>query len=280
MAEAQGTKRARANTAGDTHAPLDSEKLRKYVQQLDRDTLTSIVVQAATSYADVNASINDAIRKIREKERNRVIDFDHYSGSVWREINVTYSSMKGSKQYDKSFDVAHDVQDTINRIAKQCGPFANPRTRYNGLSVLRKIGKTIALSSTDTLGHEVQKQFSYGSYLEDGMVKIVSAMQPDERRAIRQDLSSSESLWPKLIELEKLGDQYCLYGKLGSVMKLLEGGKLPEGEGEVWEEDYDEDEEYGEYDEEGEGEGEYDEDEESSDEEDYEDFYDKYVEDE
>ncbi|EKV07893.1 hypothetical protein PDIG_61260 [Penicillium digitatum PHI26] len=46
-------------------------------------------------------------------------------------------------QYDVSFEDAQDVVDTIKSITKQCRPFANPQTRFNGLSVLRKIGKTI-----------------------------------------------------------------------------------------------------------------------------------------
>jgi len=65
--------------------------------------------------------------------------------------------MRGGAQYDKSFEVAMDIVDIIETITKQCGPIASPQTRLNGLSVLRKIGKTIALSSNDVIGHEVQK---------------------------------------------------------------------------------------------------------------------------
>lgn len=126
-------------------------------------------------------------------------------------------------------------------------PFANPKTRFNGLSVLRKIGKTIALSSNDTLGNEVQKQFQYDSSLEDGMFKIVSSMKPEERQTIRQDETSEEALWPKLHELQELGADYCIFGGLGKVLDLLDGGEGEDGEYEEYEgEDQDEDQDEGE----------------------------------
>lgn len=78
-------------------------------------------MKAAVSHADVSAMVENAVQKIREKEQSRVVDFDSYSKSVWKSINVTYRSMSGSKQYDMAFDVANDVTDTIKSIVKQCG---------------------------------------------------------------------------------------------------------------------------------------------------------------
>jgi hypothetical protein len=55
------------------------------------------------------------------------------------------------------------------------------------------------------------------------MLKIVSAMKPEERHAIRRDQTNSEALWPKLLELEKLGKGYCLFEELEDVLDLLDG---------------------------------------------------------
>jgi hypothetical protein len=99
--------------------------------------------------------IEDSICSVREQERVRVINFDHYSKSVWHSINTRYKSMCGSAQYDMAFDVVKDILSTIRTIVGCCSPYSSPQTRLNGLSVLRKVGKTIALSSNDVIGHEV-----------------------------------------------------------------------------------------------------------------------------
>lgn len=168
--------------------------------------------------------VDNAIRIIREKEQNRIINFDHYSSSVWQSINTEYRSMRDAEQYDVSFEVAQDVVDTIKSITKQCGQFTNPQTRFNGLSVLRKIGKTIALSSNDTLGHEVQRQFQWDASLVEGMLEILDSMTAEEILEIREDEASPESLWPKLQELEELANDYCIHPGLGAVLNRLDPG--------------------------------------------------------
>ncbi|KAJ5615699.1 hypothetical protein N7537_000813 [Penicillium hordei] len=198
--------------------------------------------------------VDDAIRVIWEKEQNRIINFDHYSSSVWQSINVEYRSMGGGAQYDVSFEVAQDVVDTIKSITEQCGPFTNPQTRFNGLSVLRKIGKTITLSSNDTLGHEVQKRFQWDTSVVEGMLEILE---------IRENEASPESLWPKLQELEELSSDHCIYPGLEAVLGRLD----PDGH---WdEEEWDEEEHEEAY-----------EDEENEDEEEHEELYEEAYEEE
>ncbi|KAL5338584.1 hypothetical protein BJX70DRAFT_398531 [Aspergillus crustosus] len=66
------------------------------------------------------------------------------------------------------------------------------------------------------------------------MHSIISAMTPEERAAIRDDESSSDALWPKLVELEQLAEDHCVFKELPMALELLEGGEE--------EEDSDEDE--------------------------------------
>ncbi|KGO41284.1 hypothetical protein PEXP_106640 [Penicillium expansum] len=268
MAGPQSVKRARTNTIGDAHinttAPL-REEISQKIQHLDSQTVTDILIQAAQIHPDVMSMVDDTIRVLREKEQNRIINFDHYSSSVWKSINITYLSMRGGAQYDVSFEVAQDVVDTIKSITNQCGPFTNFQTRFNGLSVLRKIGKTIALSSNDTVGHEVQKHFQWDGSLVEGMLEILDSMTADEIREIREDKSSPESLWPKLQELGELANDYCIHPGIEEVLGRLD----PDGyeDGEEWDEDEDEENE-GEENEGEENEGEENEDEENEDEDD------------
>ncbi|CAG8075980.1 unnamed protein product [Penicillium nalgiovense] len=259
MATPQHAKRARSNTIGDVHInetpPPPPEEISRRIKHLDPDTVDNILTQAAQIHPDVMSMVDDAIRVIREKEQNRVLSFDHYSRSVWKSINVTYRSMRGGAQYDISFEVAQEVVDTIKSITEQCGPFTNPRTRFNGLSVLRKIGKTIALSSNDTVGHEVQKHFQWDACLVSGMLEILDSMTADEVRAIREDESSPGALWPKLQELEELSHDHCIHPGLANVLTRVDpdGYENEEGNEEEYEEEYEEGDEEGYEDEENEG---------------------------
>jgi hypothetical protein len=115
------------------------------------------------------------------------------------------------------------IDETIARIVRQCGPLASAGTRYNGLSVLRKIGKTICLSATDTLGHEVQKDFQWRRGLEEGMVEIVRAMSVRERRGIVAEQVGPEGLWVKLVELDALREEHYVLEQLPDVLSLLRG---------------------------------------------------------
>lgn len=222
------------------------DEIRQLLPSLGGPAILNLLTQAAETHPDVRANISSAITKKREAEARRVINFDYYSKDIWKEINVNYSSMSGSKQYNKAGDVLGYIRTCVERIVGQCGPFSSPGTRYNGLSVLRKIGKTICLSSTDVLGHEVQKDFQWDGCLDEGMKAIVQEMAPGERAAIVEDESHPEALWPKLLELQGFAEEYCILEGLGGVLEMLEGEDYDEEEGYDEEEEEEEEESSGE----------------------------------
>ncbi|CAG8144050.1 unnamed protein product [Penicillium salamii] len=211
-------KRLRANTLGDAEttgaeAPSTqtaAEKATQLVDKIDAQEVSKILIQAAQTHPDVMAMLDDSFRAMVERERARVITFDYYSSSIWREINVSYKSMRGSQQYEQAFDVASETSSTIQSIARQCGRNANPQTRYNGLSVLRKIGKTICLSQGNTIAHEVQKHFQSDDALVKGMISIINSMGDDELESIANQ-EDTEKLYPKLVELDQLSEDRCLF---------------------------------------------------------------------
>lgn len=91
--------------------------------------------------------------------------------------------------------------------------------------MLRKIGKTICLSGDgNTIGREVRKDFQGQSLLEEAMLQIVQGMESEEKGDIRADEGTDESLWPKLLELQKLADDYCVMEGLQSVLDALDKG--------------------------------------------------------
>lgn len=260
MASSKSAKRARANTAGDTHlqlveasathesaneAPTNETPVPspKEMINLKAEGLAELLHKAAKAHPDVNTMVTAAINSMMEERKNHIIDFENYSKSIWSEINVRHSSKKGSKQYELSFDVASEVSSTISHIANQCAEFPNLQTRLNGLETLHNIGRTICLSSNDTLGHEVQKQFQSDPSLENAMHDIVSGMSAEEREVVLNG-----PLWQKLEELEQIANDYCVFEGLHAVMNLIQGegghdaGEAEQNEDEEDEEDYDEDE--------------------------------------
>ncbi|KAJ0413456.1 hypothetical protein BJY00DRAFT_319757 [Aspergillus carlsbadensis] len=117
-------------------------------------------------------------------------------------------------------------------------------TRYNGLSVLRKIAKTICLSATDVVGHEVQKQFQWANPLDEGMVSILEAMSVPERRAVLED-----ELYEKFSELTRLAVPLCILPELGRALELMHMAEYQDGDtGEEYEDEEGESEYYDEED--------------------------------
>jgi hypothetical protein len=264
--ESRPAKRARTttntNTTGEDHAKtsntstsngtrtpatMSMNDLRPLIPSLGPEKILALLTQAAETTPSVRQLIQTAVTAKRLEESRRVINFDWHSKSIWKEINITYSRLNGSRQYEASGDVYHSVCESIASIVKQCGPLANPATRYDGLSVLRKIAKTICLSATDVVGHEVQKQFQWANPLDEGMVSILEAMTMQERRAVRED-----ELYEKFSELVRLSVPICILPGLDGVLELLheaedyDGDAAEEG-GEEQYEDEDEDEGESEY---------------------------------
>lgn len=126
----------------------------------------------------------------KEREQNYIFNFDQDSSDVWKSINITHRYKRSQAQYDISVLVADEVVDIIESITDHYGQFANPQTRLNGLSTLRKIGKTIALSTNDTLGREVQERFQSDACLVNGMMEIINFMTADEVQLIIEHKSS------------------------------------------------------------------------------------------
>jgi hypothetical protein len=100
MAEPQGTKRARTNIIGDARvnsvgdeasAPqAPAEDVFKRVKQLSEQAALETLTRAAQMHPDVMSMVDDSMRHVRERGRNRVIDFDYCSKYVWKSINVTH----------------------------------------------------------------------------------------------------------------------------------------------------------------------------------------------
>ncbi|KAF2690889.1 hypothetical protein K458DRAFT_260065, partial [Lentithecium fluviatile CBS 122367] len=184
--------------------------------------LKVVVLRLAASNPGVADYVRRTYSRYLEREQRRVISFDHRFNYVWYTLNKTYHSVSGSKAYDTSFKALHEICETIREVSEQAAvPHASFGTKRSALEMLRKIGKTICSSSNDTVGNEVQKQFSHGCELQDAVYAVVKAMSKEERPqmcAIDDERSTSLK---KMRELEQLAEDYCVFQRVGEVTDLL-----------------------------------------------------------
>jgi hypothetical protein len=234
MSEHPSKKRQRTNTIG-ASVSVPTSHVLTLIDGLPREIVYQALKSAAAAHKDVAELVLSQHARIVATERAKVIDFDHYSKSAWKVINVTYSRLSGSKQYEASFDAASSVQDDIKAIGKAATAHASYGTKKSALETLRKIGKTIALS-TGTVGHEVQKQFQWDNSLEKTMLQIAKSMTEEEQAKMLTD-----EFEEKLVELEGLAEDHCIFEKLKDV-RLVLSGEQASSDGNT-EEDNDDDDE-------------------------------------
>ncbi|KAL8896754.1 MAG: hypothetical protein Q9192_002929 [Flavoplaca navasiana] len=197
-------KRQRANTSGDTSNPLSTTPDTDYkslISTFNLPTTQSLLLSAAQHHPAVAQSILTKHTEILAAERSRIIDFDHYSKSIWRALRDA-DKLSGSRAWEASFDVSSSIESAAEKMVKGAPAHASLGTKKNALYTLRKICKTVALGRNETCGHEVYNTLMGEQTLENGMLDIISGMSEQEKEIMRGD-----GEWVgKMEELEEMGD--------------------------------------------------------------------------
>ncbi|CAI7630435.1 unnamed protein product [Penicillium pancosmium] len=192
----QVAKRARANTAGESHSieasatpERNRQDLIKDIELLNQTELASIIVWAADKHDDVTRAVAVLARKAREKKREeeerqreeqkkRVISFDGL------ELLTNTRGMSNRQEYNAASKVCIGIEGIIVSIELQCGEISSPGSRCNGLFALADIGECVA-ESPGRLGHEARKELGSNQKLVSALRHIVTTMSEDERRVAR-----------------------------------------------------------------------------------------------
>jgi hypothetical protein len=181
MSDQPAPKRARANTDGESiAAPGSADSLRVSVDALSEKDVRELLLAAALVNPSIAQQITAKHNALILLERRRVFTFDSGSGRVWYAINKKWSHLSGSDTYDQGFEVVRDVQRDIRLISNCVRAHSSWDTKKNAMEVLRKIGKTIAISPGQ-MASEVRKGFQHESMFEDAMGHIVDCMTEEER---------------------------------------------------------------------------------------------------
>jgi hypothetical protein len=183
---------------------------------LPAETINKILIQAAQQHPDVGESVVSEYTKMLAAEQAKTIDFDKYSKLAWKSMNAKFSRASGSRQYEKSFEVSGEITDCINAISDATPAHASFGTKKSALETLRKIGKSLSLCEGGTLESELVKQWQMDNQLESTMMRIAQSMTVEERAAIM-----TKEFQDKLIELETLSSERCLFDDLKDIRAVL-----------------------------------------------------------
>lgn len=203
--------------------------------------LKHFVAQLATQEPSVAQVLMSRYDDLVQREKTKVINFDHHSRNVWHSINTKYASMRDSKQYDISGQVIDGIEASIESIAAKAGvERASFGTKSYGIQTLRKVGKTICMSGSDVIGHEVQRYFQHDTTLEAAMLDILRVMSAEERERLCLENDGRSSFLDKMCELDALANDCCVLEGLPEVIREMRGLPADENDGDdEQEEDYD-----------------------------------------
>lgn len=137
-----------------------------------------------------------------------VIDFDHFSKSCWKALNVTYSRMAPSKQYMHTQDVVDTIDEAITAIVERSEEAQRLETYKSALETCRKIGKSIILSDPG----EIRKAVINSPVLEslaEAILDILNTVVMTDEDALEEGLMwvadnikgyGSDAPWDEVIE--------------------------------------------------------------------------------
>ena len=206
------------------------------VARLPIQKVRDLVIAAARTYPSFIELIRDEVNKIDAEHAAKVVDLDYHSKTAWRELNVEYSKLSGSHQYDRAWDALETVEACFKAIRKACPVSASYGTKKSGLETCRKIGKSICLSN-GVIGDEVRKSFQEDNVLEETMMWIARTLNQDERDRLMND-----EFGDKLKELVRISSTNCVLPGLWEVLGLMQGkSEQHKSAGEVIDLDYEED---------------------------------------
>jgi len=109
-----------------------------------RQCLRETPLAAALKYENVFSLVTDCYTDTICRESTQIINFDHYSESVWHKL-LQGRGLTGSRQDDLGGDVGASIAGTTAKILERTPAHASFETKKSALETLRKMGKSIAL---------------------------------------------------------------------------------------------------------------------------------------
>ena len=211
-------KRARSSTTNVETQPaaVDSSKIPDLVSSLSPSIVANLLKVAAETHPDVATTLKSEADRVARANKAKIVNFDHLSKSAWKTLNVTYERMSGSHAYELSGEASSSIEKCFKTIQKQCPATASFRTKENALETLRKIGKSICLS-TGVIPREIRKDYGCVGSLTATMVMIARSLEDGEKDKLQPWCDD------KLVELQDIAEGYGIFEDLGEVIDIFSG---------------------------------------------------------
>lgn len=169
----------------------------------------ALLLELSTSHPSAAPVIAAYINRFTQDEAARranasSVDFDHYSKSIWKALNITHARKSGSKQYEAAHDIAGDIDDAVRDILSRVAQSDRYATRLSAFSTMRKVSKSIITCGEGEIRKVVMNSQAPGS-LAEGMERVLDAM---EAKGELQGLKD-EGMAEKVAELDV---EYGRYG--------------------------------------------------------------------
>ncbi len=149
-------------------------------------------------------------------------DLSRFSAAAWHAINTDYCDSRGSKEYENAHLAIDDVESCIESIRDAAIEPGTPfETKRSAIETLRKIGKTICLS-TDVIGSEVRKHFQGETGLEDALLAIIRPMELEEVKSIALTRDEKGQFLEKMKALTSSAKNFCILDGLEEVSAIMQ----------------------------------------------------------
>lgn len=220
--------------------PQQTEALKSKVDALPVATLQAIILAHASSQQ--KETLLEAVERTHqaliERERNRVINFDHFSKEAWYLLYKKYARLSGSREYEATFEVAASIEQMIGDINSQTTENSSFGTKLSAVETLRKIFKSTLLEEGQ-MGKQVL-QNCYG--WDDKFVDVLALFTRTELDRLCAWDDGRGPWIEKLQEVRDLAESRCVLERLGEAVDLVSGEPEEDENDDCEDEDEDEDE--------------------------------------
>lgn len=208
--DAYSRKRARISDPG-ASAPLSRPVLAELLKSFSQEEILNLLLDSAARDPQVSADVQATFEKRKKAESERSRDFDHFSKSIWKDLNVTYDRASGRRQYDAGYEVCADIESTFYTIAKETPAYATSGTKLSALETMRKILKSLVLSQG-----EVPKVARNNFYSIEEMIAVAKTFNKEEAGMARR-----RGLVARLEELRGLQADYLEVWDVQNVIDIV-----------------------------------------------------------
>lgn len=161
-------------------APAPEYDLRTALESIPKSLLIDNLLRLNVSNPSIATWARSYHHFLAQKEQRKVVKFEHYADSLWKEINIRHDKLGGSKQYEMAGDVMGKVVDSVRTIGDEVQTISSWETKKSAMETLRKLTMVI-LDSSGVIADEIRKDFRYDSSVNDAFLKVARTMSTEER---------------------------------------------------------------------------------------------------